>query len=77
MFAIIMWVDMALFAILAWRYRSIPIKSDEDYERERLEEEEKEYNLNSGLEKVPVKLGGDAVMSEDNNNENDNEKSTL
>ncbi|XP_063706990.1 peptide transporter family 1-like [Culicoides brevitarsis] len=53
MFAILMWVDMALFAILAWRYKSIPIKSDEDYERERLEMEEKEH----GLEKIPVKMG--------------------
>lgn len=72
MFAIIMWIDMALFAILAWRYKSIPIKSDDDYERERLEEEEKHHDLNSGLEKIPVKLGGDAVTSSE-----DNEKTTL
>lgn len=40
MFAILMWVDMAIFAVLAWRFKPIPIKTDEDYERERLEEEE-------------------------------------
>lgn len=75
MFAIIMWIDMALFAILAWRYKSIPIKSDEDYERERLEEDEKQLNLNSGLEKVPVHLGGDTVVPAASSE--DNEKSAL
>lgn len=40
MFAIIMWIAMGIFAILAWRYKPMPIKEDEDYERERLEEEE-------------------------------------
>uniref|UniRef100_A0A336MED5 CSON014225 protein n=1 Tax=Culicoides sonorensis TaxID=179676 RepID=A0A336MED5_CULSO len=71
MFAIIMWVDMAIFAVLAWRYRSIPIKTDEDYERERLEMEEKEH----GLEKVPARLSGGAVTAvapEENDNENSN-----
>lgn len=41
MFAIVMWVAMAIFAVLAYFYKSIPIKSDEDYERERLEEDER------------------------------------
>lgn len=49
MFAILMWVDMAIFAFLAWRFKPIAMKTDEDYERERLEEEaqgqEKESNL--------------------------------
>lgn len=67
MFAILMWVDMGIFAVLAWYYKSIPLKTDEDYEREHLEEEEKQHNLNSGLEKVPVRLGGD-VPAEENEN---------
>jgi len=40
MFAILMWVDMALFGVLAVRYKPIPIKSDDDYENERILEEE-------------------------------------
>lgn len=40
MFACLMWVDMLLFGFLAYRYKAIPIKSDDDYERERLAEED-------------------------------------
>lgn len=64
MFAILMWVDMAIFGVLAWRFKPIPIKTDEDYERERLEEEEKAQGGRSNLPQIIPAIQADPSAPE-------------
>lgn len=53
---------MAIFAVLAWRYKSIPIKSDDDYERERLQIEN---NMNGNTDDLyPVDLRDSKEMND-------------